>query len=324
MIYTVAIIGSFQKYYGKILDIIKYFKNCGLYVISPKESFVCGRKEGFVLFDSDQKNLSPTDIQMITLNKIINADVVYVYNPGGYVGRTTCYEIGFCFSKKKPIYFLEPPDDLPIPVLKNEQILKPKELVNCILSKRPEFITNYKMCPKGEKAFCQLFDLDKEGESTKLQNIVICGSMMFYDEMVKIRQELDSMGIYTILPREEHEMVSLFNETQFLEFKKSVSRTYLKKIRDKNTVGVLIYNAEKNGIPNYIGANTLVELAMAFTWNRKIFLYNDIYLPLKDELQAWECICLNGNLNKIKESLFESLETDGSLTNPQVSLFDIM
>lgn len=43
---------------------------------------------------------------MITLDKIIRADMVYVYNPNGYVGKTTCYEIGFCFSKKSLYIFL--------------------------------------------------------------------------------------------------------------------------------------------------------------------------------------------------------------------------
>lgn len=46
---------------------------------------------------------------------------------------------------------------------------------------------------------------------------------------------------------------------------------------------------------------------MAFTWNRKIFLFNDIYSPLKDELMAWDCICLNGDLNKLKGSLLRRI-----------------
>lgn len=120
MAYTVAIIGSFKKYYSEILDIIQIFKRAGLYVLSPKESYINGRIDDFVIFESDRKDFSPAEIQMITLDKIIKADMVYVYNPNGYVGKTTCYEIGFCFSKKKPIYFFDYPDDLPIPVIENK------------------------------------------------------------------------------------------------------------------------------------------------------------------------------------------------------------
>lgn len=321
--YTVAIIGSFQKNYDDILKLIDYFKRNGLFVLSPKESKISSKLEGFVYFDSDSIDYSPEEIQMITLNKIINADLIYVYNKNGYVGKTTCYEIGFCFSRRKPIYFYEKPDDLPIPVFDDDQILKPDELVKRIGDKKPDFISTYALCTEGEKAFCQLFDLEKDIEAVKPKRIVICGSMAFFDEMIKIKQSLSSMGISAIVPKEESELVSNLNESQFMEFKRKVSRTYLKKIRDKNTIGVLIYNGEKNGIPNYIGANTLVELAMAFSWNRKIFIYNDIYTPLKDELQAWECICLNGNLGILESSLLNEGGMNDSANDLQITMFDI-
>lgn len=323
MAYTVAIIGSFQSYYNDILNVIKYFVDSGLYVLSPKESFICDKKKGFVFFDSDPPNYTPEEIQMITLNKIINADFVYVYNRDGYVGKTTCYEIGFCFSKKKPLFFYEIPDDLPIPIHAEKQVLKPKEFVDRISNEKPEFITDYKMCEESQKAFSHLFNIEKKVGLYKTKKIVICGSMMFFDEMGKIRQKLDSMGIQAIIPQDENEVVKYFNETQFMKFKRDVSRTYLRKIRAKNTIGVLIYNAEKNGIPNYIGANTLVELAMAFTWNRKIFLYNDIYMPLKDELQAWECISLKGDLDKLKSELDNNFCNDETNENVQPTLFDV-
>ena len=68
---------------------------------------------------------------------------------------------------------------------------------------------------------------------------------MFFDEMVNCQKQLKKLGIESIIPKEENEAVSLYDEKQFMEFKKKVSRTYLKKIRDKDTMGVLIYNAEK-------------------------------------------------------------------------------
>lgn len=319
---TVAIIGSFQKYYSEILNVIKIFKQFNLHILSPKESYICDKINDFVIFDSDRKDYTPAEIQMVTLDKIVRADVVYVYNPKGYVGKTTCYEIGFCFSKKKPIFFLNEPIDLPIPVIKNEQILAPRAFANYICNNKPEFILNYKLCNEAQKSLYNLLDIEKDIKSIKSKKIIICGSMMFYNEMLKCQKQLEEWEIEAIVPKEEENIINNFNEKQFLEFKKKVSRAYLKKIRDKETAGVLIYNAEKNGIPNYIGANTLVELAMAFTWNRKIFLFHDIYLPLKDELQAWDCICLNGNLEYLKD-LFtnKNLATEKS-KYVQLSLFD--
>ena len=43
MAHTVAIIGSFQKYYNEILNVIQIFKKEGLYVLSPKESYINGK-----------------------------------------------------------------------------------------------------------------------------------------------------------------------------------------------------------------------------------------------------------------------------------------
>jgi nucleoside 2-deoxyribosyltransferase len=319
---SVAIIGSFQKYYNDILDLIKLFKNTGLHVLSPKESYINRRIDDFVIFKSDNQEYSPEEIQMITLNKIISADCVYVYNPNGYVGKTTCYEIGFCFAKKKPVFFFDNPIDLPIPVLKQKQVIKPQEFANFVFDHEIRFIDDYSLCPEAENAFDLLFDTDKESKQSKSQRIVICGSMMFYEKMLECQRVLGDMGIDAIVPKEEDEIIKLYNEKQFSDFKKRVSRAYLGKIRDKNTIGVLIYNAEKRGIKNYIGPNTLVEVAMAFTWNRKIFLYNDIYLPLSDELNAWNCISLKGDMRIIKNELFNEKAVIESPKNIQLSLFD--
>lgn len=322
MAYTVAIIGSFQKYYSDILKVIKIFKKVGLSVLSPKESYINGRIEDFVIFESDRQDYTPAEIQMITLDKIISADVVYVYNPDGYVGRTTCYEIGFCFSKKKPLFFFEYPSDLPIPVLEDIQVMKPEVFANFVSSNDVKIITDYNMCADGQKALFNLLGIESELKQVKQKKIVICGSMLFFEEMVSCQKKLEELGIMSIVPKEEDEAIKLIDEKSFMEFKKKVSRSYLKKIRDKDTAGVLVYNAEKRGIPNYIGANTLVELAMAFTWNRKIFLLNDLYEPLKDELQAWDCICLNGDIEKLKEAFFEESTGKEDVTDSQLSLFE--
>ena len=199
MKYTVAIIGSFRNnHYEEILEIIRCFKKCGLYVLSPRESVIINGDEAFVRFKTDRKDYSPAEIQMVTLEKIINADIVYVYDPKGYVGKTTCYEIGFCLSKKKPVYFFEHPDDLPIPVLDDGQVFKPKEFIDFLLTNKPKFIKDYDMCPEGERAFCNLFEINKEITPIKSKNMVICGSMIFYEEMVKCQKELENLGIKVI------------------------------------------------------------------------------------------------------------------------------
>ena len=43
--------------------------------------------------------------------RIDAADVVYVYNPQGYVGNSVLTEIGYSFGRGKPIYSSEPIQD---------------------------------------------------------------------------------------------------------------------------------------------------------------------------------------------------------------------
>jgi len=38
------------------------------------------------------------------LDKIDDTDVVYVVNPGGYIGRSVCVDIGYAYARNKPIY----------------------------------------------------------------------------------------------------------------------------------------------------------------------------------------------------------------------------
>ena len=124
-------------------------------------------------------------------------------------------------------------------------MLKPEEFARFAFLGEAEFITNYSLCSKGEKAFNNLFDLERSTSPVKSKKIVICGSMMFFEEMVNCQRQLKELGIESVVPKEENKTVSLYDEKQFMEFKKKVSRAYLRKIRDKETVGVLIYNAKK-------------------------------------------------------------------------------
>jgi len=48
------------------------------------------------------------------LEKIDEADVVYVVNPEGYVGRSICFDLGYAHAKGKPIYTMYPIEDPPV------------------------------------------------------------------------------------------------------------------------------------------------------------------------------------------------------------------
>jgi len=65
---------------------------------------------------------------------------------------------------------------------------------------------------------------------------------------------------------------------------------------------VLVLNYDKNGIENYIGGNTLMEIGFAHVLNQKIFLMNPIpEIPYyKSEIEAMKPIIINKDLSLIK------------------------
>ena len=126
---SVAVIGSFRHTnYGKVVETIRTFRAAGLVVKSPSGADIVSGVE-FVRFASDREDASDAEIQTATLENIFAADAVYVVTgPSGYVGKTTCYEIGRIVQRKQPIYFFEHPDDLPVHI-PSEHVARPEEFV---------------------------------------------------------------------------------------------------------------------------------------------------------------------------------------------------
>ncbi len=105
-VHTIAISGSFRRYYAKILERISEFEGCGFRVTSPRKSRILDPGAEFVILESDLGS-SPRDIEQKHLDAIYEADAVYVVNPGGYLGRTTVLEIGWALAFGKPIFYSE-------------------------------------------------------------------------------------------------------------------------------------------------------------------------------------------------------------------------
>ena len=123
-----------------------------------------------------------------------------------------------------------------------------------------------------------------------MKNVVLCGSMKVVDKIIEIGKELEKKGFNVLLPKECMEGLP----------KKIASRAHFDRIINKDNEIVLIVNDTKNGIENYIGPNSLCEIACAFYNNKRTYLLNDIYEPFKDEIEGWGVIPLKGDLNKIK------------------------
>jgi len=111
---SVALIGSFRQHYDAVLKSLRAFTSIGLAVTTPRGSTIVKHGIPFVRFESDESEWTDEMIQVVALHRILRADFVFVVVPNGYVGRTTCYEIGLIIQARKPVYFSERPNDLPV------------------------------------------------------------------------------------------------------------------------------------------------------------------------------------------------------------------
>ncbi|HEY4944353.1 MAG TPA: hypothetical protein VII56_23195 [Rhizomicrobium sp.] len=111
----VAVIGSFRRFYTEVLEAIAAFSAAGLAVTSPAGAALT-QGGAFVRFASDRADWSNSQVQTAALAKIFEAEIAFVVAPGGYVGRSTCYEIGRLYQARRPVIFSAAPDDLPVAV----------------------------------------------------------------------------------------------------------------------------------------------------------------------------------------------------------------
>jgi hypothetical protein len=113
---SVAIIGSFRQHYVAVLKAVHTFRDAGWIVTSPLGTDIIREGIEFVRFTSDTPGWNDPTVQSIALHRILRADMVYVVAPEGYVGRTTCYEVGRAVQANRPLFFSEHPKDLPLAV----------------------------------------------------------------------------------------------------------------------------------------------------------------------------------------------------------------
>jgi non-canonical (house-cleaning) NTP pyrophosphatase len=144
-----------------------------------------------------------------------------------------------------------------------------------------------------------------------MKTITICGSMLFYKEMINLKECLEKMGFGANSPRsfEEMEIINYNKYTQEegtdLKIKYNLIQDYYSKILDSDAI--LIANYTKKGIEGYIGGNTLLEMGFAYVNHRNIFMINPAPdLQYKAEIEAMQPIVVGNKLQKIQD-YFNSL-----------------
>ena len=124
--------------------------------------------------------------------------------------------------------------------------------------------------------------------------------MKFGKDMLQLKQELETKGHQVIVPANTKNYAdgTIDVENKWEKIQLDVIKSYFEKIKEQDAIFVL--NKDKNNIKNYVGGNSLIEIAFAHVLEKKIFLLNPIpEMNYSDEIEAMKPIVLNGNLNLV-------------------------
>lgn len=111
---TAAISGSF-KFKPEIDEACEQFRDYGVVVIAPDAGWLYLPRYQLHLPHAEdfrplptERHMSPGQVEDTFLEKVREADFLYLFNRDGYVGISASLELGFALGLRKPIYSLEP------------------------------------------------------------------------------------------------------------------------------------------------------------------------------------------------------------------------
>jgi len=128
--------------------------------------------------------------------------------------------------------------------------------------------------------------------------------MQFTDKMLEVCEKLKEIGHEGFVTDLHKAMIGKnSDEIEKIKIDQKNNKDAIREFWNamQGADAVLVLNYDKNGIKNYIGGNTFLEIGFAHILNQKIFLLNPVpEIPYyKSEIEAMKPIILNGDLNKI-------------------------
>jgi len=219
--------------------------------------------------------------------KIKMADAVFIFNQDDYIGNSVNMEIGYAVALAKPIYALHSDEELGRAGFFRKIIATPDELAKTL------GYTN--------------------SNNPGKKKIVICGSMRFAQGMIEAKQALENRGVEVVLPKntelylEGSEYLQKRQESAWEPLegaKRKIENNLIKDYYNEiaRADAILVVNQEKEGIENYIGGNTFLEMGFAHILGKPIYCLNPLPEAQKaiyQELVALQPIILNNDLSKM-------------------------
>lgn len=107
MSHSIVISGSYRKHFARILECRAQFEEAGATVLRPATDKIIVESSSLVRLDGDPETVE--GIEEAQLAAIGACELLYVVNPGGYLGPATTLEIGYAYRAGLPIVTSETP-----------------------------------------------------------------------------------------------------------------------------------------------------------------------------------------------------------------------
>ena len=118
--------------------------------------------------------------------------------------------------------------------------------------------------------------------------------------MVEWAQKLQEDGYEVEKPNVAEEQAYTDDTAKNAAIKRGFIDRHFRKIDDSDAI--LVINETKKGVDNYIGGNTLIEIAYAYAQGLEIFLVNPIpEVSYADEVSGMAPIVINGDIKNIND-----------------------
>jgi hypothetical protein len=146
-----------------------------------------------------------------------------------------------------------------------------------------------------------------------MPTITICSSANFYQRVIEVADQIKPLGFDSIVPATAFKMKesgdydashyrTWLNDDNDYGKKAQLMRTHFDEIAKGDAI--LVVNEEKHGVPNYIGGNVLMEMAVAFYLQKPIFILNEIPAEstFLEEIKGMMPTVLHGDAATIPEA----------------------
>ncbi len=147
---------------------------------------------------------------------------------------------------------------------------------------------------------------------TTQPTITICSSANFYEQVVKLQEELEKQGLTALVPNMATTMKesgdydvshykTWFADPNDYHKKAALMRGHFDRVAEADAI--LVVNNEKRGTSNYIGGNVLMEMALAFYLHKPIFILNEIpeESSFAEEIKGFQPVVLHGDASHLAE-----------------------